>query len=302
MRQELFFNNILWIDITGPTEEDINLLQQFHLRPEVLKQFLPPIKRPKLERDNESIFLVLHFPVYDAENKVFRAAETDFIMSQKTIITAHRQEIPALKRFFNRCETEEDFKSFRFQTAPHLLFHVVDYLTDECLPMLDMISDEIDLAQEKASRNPTKELLRDIAALKRKVIEFRRAIKPQREVLELLSKSSPIIPEKIGNLGQEVVTSNIHVWNVLDNNKELVESIEETANSLYSAKTNEIVKALTIISVMVLPASLLINFFGMNVFDNVSFARDPLSFLYIFGFIVAMAIATTVYFKRKGWF
>ncbi|OGZ38015.1 MAG: hypothetical protein A3F21_01810 [Candidatus Portnoybacteria bacterium RIFCSPLOWO2_01_FULL_38_39] len=295
-------NNIAWIDISGPKEKDLeNLKEKFKLHPFIVRQFLPSIQRPKIEEYPNQLFMVLHFPVFDSKKRETKPIELDFIVFPQTFITSHQGDIPSLEIFFEDCRIQEHHKSQYFKTSGHLLFGLLDFMIDACLPMLDHVAEKIDKIESQVFKGKEKEMLNEISLVKKDLIDFRRAIKPQRSVLEILEKKSPrIFSRETRHLAQEVIGSNIRVWNVLENLRELIISIEQTNNSLLSYKLSDIMKILTVISFITFPLSVIVGFFGMNL-EQIPLIRHPLAWLFIILFMIFTAGIMLIYFKKKKW-
>ncbi len=297
-------NGITWIDIQKPLQKDLDeLKEKFSLHPFINRQFLPTIHRPKIEEYPNQLFVVLHFPVLKQKSGQAKLIELDFILTPTTLITSHMARIPELETFFNDCQVQKYHQNQYFKTPGHLVLGLLDWLIDACLPMLDKIGQRIERIESHVFKGQEREMLSKIALLKRDLIDFRRAVKPQRSVLEILeSKSVRLFSHELKSLAQEVVGSNIRVWNVLENHRELVNSIEQTNNSLLSYKLSDVMKFLTVVSFITFPLSVVVGFFGMNVFDNIPLVRkNPLTWLII---LIAMIISTTImviYFKKKKW-
>lgn len=297
-------NNITWINIQEPKEKNLEeLKEKFNLHPFIIKQFLPPIHRPKIEEYPGQIFIILHFPIYDTKTKQTNLIELDFIITENTIITSHNKLFANLETFFNDCDLQDYHKNQHFKSAGHLLFGILDWLIDSCLPMLDNVEEKIDDIEKHVFEGKEKEMLMEIAMTKKDIIDFRRAIKPQRSVLEILGKKSiRIFGEKIRPLSQEVIGSVIRVWNVLENHRELITSIEQTNNSILSYKLSDIMKFLTVVSFITLPISVIVGFFGMNVFHDISFINESKN---VWVYVLLLMFITTgimiIYFRKKKW-
>ena len=261
-------NNITWINIQKPKQKDLDQLKdKFNLHPFITQQFLPPIHRPKIEEYPEQLFIVLHFPVRYSKKRRTKPVELDLIITPDTLITSHTEKIPDLETFFNDCQVQGYHQEQYFKSSGHLLFGLLDWLIDSCLPMLDQIDEKIDKIENQVFQGKEKEMLSKIAMVKKDLIDFRRAIKPQRSVLEILGKKSQrLFGQEIKPLSQEVIGSIIRVWNVLENHRELINSIEQTNNSLLSYKLSDIMKFLTVVSFITFPLSVIVGFFGMNIF------------------------------------
>ncbi len=297
-------NNITWIDIEKPKEKDRNeLKEKFNLHPLILNQFLPPIHRPKIEEYPNQLFIVLHFPVHSKKSRQTKPVELDLILTPDTLITSHTQNIPYLETFFNDCQLQNYHQERCFKSNGHLLFNLLDWLIDSTLPMLDHVGEKIDKIENNVFKGKEKEMLMEIALVKKDLIDFHRAIKPQRSVLDILEKKAKrLFAPETKPIAQEVVGSIIRVWNVLENHRELVNSIEQTNNSLLSYKLSDIMKFLTVVSFITFPLSVIVGFFGMNVFDKIPQVKQSPNAWWII--TIAMFISTTVmvaYFKKKKW-
>jgi len=297
-------NNITWIDIQKPKQKDLDeLKEKFHLHPFISQQFLPPIHRPKIEEYPNQLFMVLHFPVYRHKTQHTKPVELDFIITPTTLITSHADKIPDLETFFNDCQLQNYHQTQYFRSSGYLLFGLLDWLIDACLPMLDHVSEKIERIEGHVFQGKEKEMLSKISLVKKDLIDFRRAIKPQRSVLEILEKKSQrLFGQELKSLAQEAIGSNIRVWNVLENHRELISSIEQTNNSLLSYKLSDIMKFLTVVSFITFPLSVIVGFFGMNVFDNIPIVRqNPFTWIVILVFMLISASIMVIYFRKKKW-
>ncbi|OPL12009.1 MAG: hypothetical protein AVO34_02005 [Firmicutes bacterium ML8_F2] len=296
-------NKTIWIDIEKPSQKDLDeLKEKYNLHPFIVQQFLPPIHRPKIEEYAEQLFIVLHFPVFNPETGQTKPTELDFIVTSDTIITSHAQEIPNLKTFFDDCNLQDYHQDQYFKSSGHLLMGLLDWLVDSCLPMLDNISEKIEEIEGQVFQGKEKEMLTEIAMAKKDLIDFRRALKPQRSVLEILAKKSHyFFGRELQPLSQEVVGSSIRVWNVLENHRELINSIEQTNNSLLSYKLSDIMKFLTVVSFITFPLSVIVGFFGMNVFGKIPLLQNRFTWFIIFIFMISTTGVMVIYFRKKKW-
>lgn len=302
--EKITVDNITWIDIAQPDENKLEeLKEKYNLHPVIANQFIPSIKRPKIEEHGDQIFIVLHFPVYNKKTKQIKPVELDFILVQDTLITSHSESIPYLDTFFSDCELQDYHKDRCFKSPGHLIFSVLDWLIDSCLPMLDHIEEKIDVIENNVFEGREKEMLTEIALVKRDLIDFRRAIKPQRSVLDILEKKSKrIFSPAVRPMAQEVIGSVIRVWNVLENHNELINSIEQTNNSLLSYKLSDIMKFLTAVSFITFPLSIIVGFFGMNIFGGWTIIQEGrLTWLAILSFMILVTATMIIFFKKKKW-
>lgn len=304
MMKKIKHNEIIWINIENPNEKDVEFLKKnFQLHPSTIKEYLPPVKRSKVEQYKDYFFIVIHFPVFHKKDKKATSTELDIILFKNTVITSHAGLLSELKKMFRECDSNELIKSRYFKNnAVYLTYQILDRLIDTRMPILDQIDDQISEIEENLFKGNEKEMVRKIAIVKHRIISFRRIMKPQRMVLESLSRIAPqLARENLVKLSAEVIGSNIKVWHTLENHKEMIEALEHTNESLFSYKLNTTMKILTAFSVIVLPLSLMANTFGMNVTNGMPFVESPFGFLIVCGLMVIMTFISFLFFKLNKW-
>ncbi len=304
MRKEIKNNGIRWINITDPNKKDVEYLKNnFNLCPSILKEFIPPIKRPKVEEYKDYLFIVIHFPVFNRNERKTISTELDIILYKDIIITSHTGFLLELKNFFKKCAASELARNYYIKiNAACLAYKLLDNLIDTRLPMLDHIDDNINKVENRIFRGDEKKMVSEIAIIKRDIINFRKIIKPQKMVLESLSRLSyKISSENLSKLAAEVIGSNMKVWNTLENHKEMIEALEHTNESLFSYRLNDIMKTLTIFSVIIFPLTLVVNIFGINITDGMPFQETSNGFWIIIFIIICLSFLMLAFFKYKKW-
>ncbi len=304
MRQEIQNKKTRWINITNPDNKDVNFLKKdFDICSTVLREYIPKIKRPKVEEYKNYLFIVIHFPVFNRKLRKTISTELDMLLFKNTIITSHNGFLPELTKIFKECESSELSKNYYMKnSAIELTFKIFDKLIDTRMPMLDHVDDHINNIEEEIFNGNERKMVNEIAIVKHDIISFRRIIKPQRMVLESLSRNIiKITDENLSRLSAEVIGSNIKVWNTLENHKEMIEALEHTNESLLSYKLGNTMKILTAFSVIVLPLSLIANAFGMNVTNGMPFIESPLGFWIVLYLMFIITSISFIFFKYKKW-
>ncbi len=92
-----------------------------------------------------------------------------------------------------------------------------------------------------------------------------------------------------------------NIWKILDEQKEMIEALENTNNALVSYKLNEIMKVLTIFSVIFVPITFLTNVFGMSLIKSMPLFNNPLGFWIIIDTMAIVVLIMILFFKRKKW-
>ncbi|MBW6440457.1 magnesium transporter CorA family protein [Patescibacteria group bacterium] len=304
MQQEIQNGKVKWIDIENPNKNTVEYLKRdFNICPSILREYVPKIKRPKVEIYKDYFFIVIHFPVFNRKIRKTTATELDILLFNDTLITSHNGSLPELKKIYEKCNAHELAKNYYLKNnAGELIFKILDKLIDTRMPMLDHIDDHISNVEDGIFNGDERKMVSEIAIVKHDIISFRRIMKPQRMVLEILSRNiTKISDSNLTRLSTEVIGSNIKVWNTLENHKEMIEALEHTNESLLSYKLNNTMKILTAFSVIMLPLSLIANVFGMNVTNGMPFENQPYGFWTVIFFMMFVTSISFVYFKFKTW-
>jgi len=292
-------NNVSWLNLANPEEKDLEFLgQDLKVSPLVIKQLLGFNKRPKIEEYDDYLFLAMHFPVFDSSDRKTTPTELDFIITDKKIITIYQNSNPALENLFRECEENINLQALYFKNSGFLLFSILDNLVDSCLPMLDHIHEKIENVENQVFEGKESKMLKEIAIVKRDIIDFRRTIKPQRSVLETLAKKDQrFFKENLEMISQEAIGSEIRVWNVLENHKEMIEAIEKTNEGLLSYQISRVMHTLTYFSIILFTLTFIASFFSMKVILPV----QPGGWLLPAGIMIFAIIAISAIFKWRKW-
>jgi magnesium transporter len=294
---------VTWIDIQNPTLEDIEFLKEtngFH--PMVLNELIPPAWRTKVETFPSYLFFIFYYPSYSKEHKHTRPRELDVIVGKNILVTSHYNSIVPLKALFDSCNIyKEKQQEYLSKTGGDLLFSVLDTMRQSTLLKLNRIGKKLHNIEDQIFKGNERAMLQEISYVKADIINFLMIVQPQGEILESLHKAGKNF------FGEDIEPYFGHLlgdWSQARNNlqtyKETIEGLEQTNNSLLTDKTNEIVKVLTMFSVIVFPLTLLAAIFGMNTLDLplTGYRGD---FWIISGIMVLGILGMIGFFKYKKW-
>lgn len=292
------YKKLIWINLESPTSEDIRLLvTKYKIHPFVANELLEPTIRSKVDSYKDFIFIVLHFPIYNTVTHVSASTEIDFIIGKNIIVTTHYKTITPLHEMIKKFEAESVLKETRTaENIEMLMFNILRRLYIFSLRQIDHIQEKIDLIEEKIfSKNigPEHEMVEEISLVKRDALDFRRIIRPHRDVLKSLDMAGEkLLDKEFSNYINNIIGDYFRIWNLLENHKETIDSLQDTHDSLLSHKTNEIMRTLTIISFITFPLMIISSIFGMNAGSN---------FWLIIGIMVLGTAGMFWFFKQKKW-
>jgi magnesium transporter len=303
---ELSSNGLTWIHLDAPSHDvAVELAERFGWHPLDVEDVLSKRQRPKIDdyaEDGGYLFSVLHFPVYDRAIQRLNAAELDFFIGSDYLVTLPAVELLPVTRLFRRCEDDPVLREQLFSKGSgRLLYEVLDDLFDYCFPILDKIGHKLDtIEDEMFLEGQAREVVRDISNVKQEIISYRKIIKPERSTLRLLERRvERFLPEELELYFDDVVDAAERVWDLLDNYKEVVEALEDTNESVISHQQNDVLRILTVFSVILLPLTLIASLFGMNVhFPGFGTAH---AFWVIVAAMVATITGMVWFFHSKRW-
>lgn len=293
---------ITWIDFENPGSDDITYLQEnFNIHPLAIEELVTPTYQPKVVQYDNCLFLSIHIPLFDVEHRTTYPGELDIILTSNHLITSHRQSIYQLTKFLEDLEKSEGKRRLSLETTPaHLLYSLIEILLNSCFPRLNHINQKLDYIETQVFAEKEKEMVFEISVLKRDILNFRRTLKPQRSILEsIIQKDHPFIPLETKIYFQDLIGTNIRLWNLLESQKETIEALEATNNSLLSNKLDLTMKVLTIFSAVLLPMTVYSNMLAMSA--QIPFGQSPNAFWIHAGLMVLLSIVTITIFRRKKW-
>jgi len=301
--QTIKTKNLTWVEIKNPTEEDIEWLKKkFNLHPLVLKDLLPPLDYPKIENFGDYLYIVLFYPFFNRKTFQMIPFELDIIVSKNYIITSHYKDIVPLKAIFDKFNLYEDIKKeYAKEGTGGLLYRIIREILSACFPKLGHIKQDIDDVEKAIYRKEYKKTTTKISLVKRDIIGFQRIIESQKLVLRNLAKeSNDFFPKKLTPYFRNLLNIYEQINSILTTNRKTLEALNSTNQSFLTNRTNEIIKILTIFSVIVFPLTLLAAVFGMNT-NYLPFVGSQNDFWIIIGIMMVATIGMLFFFKFKKW-
>ncbi len=187
----------------------------------------------------------------------------------------------------------------------HLLYRLVDELVASYMPVVETLDDWIDQIEVQLFNYPKPEILEQIFAVKRTVLNLRRIIAPLREVVNKLARDdfSTIDPQTQVYF-RDVYDHLVRLYSLGENIRDLVSDTIATYLSVINNRMNEIMKTLTIITTLFMPITFITGFFGMNFFfpHKIFGSWTTASvFLITLTLLLVIPISILLWIRRRGW-
>jgi len=297
------FKKFSWYNLTDNQDSEIRFLRDhFNFSKAHLADVAAPPLRPKVEFADDYTFIVLLYPIYNRKTGIVKVTEIDFFANKKFIITVHKNEINTIKDFSQKMQSEPYMREkYSNQNSIYFLLDILEEMNLALYPMLNHIAWDIDNIDSQLFTDHERELVQNILSVKRNIVAIRKSMSTYKNVLEdLCDNSKEYFGAKEDKRFNRIINSSKDIWMQLETNKATIDAIQESNESTITFRLNDIMKTLTIFSVIVFPLTLLAAIFGMN-------TTEGMPFMHNFGFWKVIAIMVVGvgfmfgFFKKNKW-
>jgi magnesium transporter len=286
-----------WIDIFEPDSELMNRLgARFGLHALEIEDTLQLDQRPKIEEYPSHQFIVLQSFSCPGEIEQMQLHEMHLFLGPDWVISVHDKAEAVIAAVHKRIES--DLAGTIGRGVDFVAYLISDALMDQNFPMLDHFNDELEDLETAIFDAPRRELLQRAFALKRNLVQVRRVLSPQRDVVGLLARRGvPHVQERTALYFRDVYDHLVRLYEQIDAARDLLGNAMEGYLSVMANKTNEITKQLTLFASIFMPLSFVVGFFGQN-FTSLT---RPEYFWASLGVIVLLPVGMVGYFWKRGW-
>jgi len=294
-------NKKLWLNVHGV--HDVDLIKQigalFKLHPLVIEDILNTEQRPKIDEFEDYIFLETRNFYYEKATMSASSEQISIVLGRNFILTFQERATGAFEPIRERLRASR--AQIREQGVDYLAYAVLDSVVDKYFNVLEDVGEASEELEDLLLNKPSNIHLHSIHQLKHVSIELRRAVWPLREVLNSLTRN-----EK--GFFQRATIPYLH--DVYDHTVNFIESLESIRDTLsgmmdiymasVSNRVNLEVRALTVVAMLFMPATLIAGIFGMN-FKYIPWLEDHSGFWWCIGLMAAIAIFMLLIFWRRQW-
>lgn len=284
-----------WIDIDDRNSDlpgvEALFRDTFHFHPLAIEDALRDSNVPKLDDWGEYLYIVFHSIDFNPDTDDLELHELDVFLGRNYLVTYHTEPLALLDRL--RQALERDGGQRLAHGPDHLLYVLLDLGVTDYLPAIEHLDDAIDTAQDEVFEAPTTRTVQKIFRVKRSALRLHRALIPLREVVNRLARDEhPQIDAPDRVYFRDVYDHLVRIHDISETLRDLISGALDTYLSAISNRTNEVMKTLTIVTVMFLPMSFLASFFGMNFFGETLAFKAPLPRAFLFGTTCLIMVLT----------
>jgi magnesium transporter len=292
-------DQFVWLDMQAPQEEDIALLRdEFKFHPLAIEDATRHHERPKVDSYDGYYFLVFYGIAYDEGKNRLRTEAMNLFVGANYLVSVHEGEISAIDETIKRWQKdEEEFGN----DAGALLYGLLDTITDDYFPVIDRLADRVEGIEEQIFERFSEDALQDVFSLKRDLLSIRRIVAPERDVLNvLIRREVPIFERNTILYLQDVYDHIVRITDSIDTYRDLLSSALDAFLSVQSNRLNQIVKILTIASIVLMTDALVASIYGMN-FEYMPILHSPYGFAISIALMVALSLGLIAFFRWRKW-
>jgi magnesium transporter len=291
---------VLWVDLAAPSiPESLILSDTFGFHPLSVEDAMAPVEYPKAEEYPGYLYVILHGIDFRAAEHGFATHDVDFFIGPNYLVTVH----DGTSRSINDLRHDCPRNSKMLGDGPVALFHrIVDSMVEHYRPEVEKLEDRLDELERMVFEDPRPQLVRDIIDEKHDVASLRRVITPQRDVVGRLARRDfQIINTEMSFRFRDVYD---HIVRISDDAlifHDRISGILEAHLSNVSNRLNEVMKVLTVVSVIFMPLTLLAGLYGMNVTLPHFPGGEALQFWWLCAISVIVILVMLALFRKKHW-
>jgi len=296
-RKSLKGKKFIWHHVSKYSDHDLEMLHtDFKFHPLDFDDIRDMSELPKLDIYKDYLFGIFAIPYYDAERERIEKADVAIFISNKEVVTVTQDKVEMIDRYFARASKSKGLQSDALgKSTGYFVYKLLDYVFRDSKSVLKVLARETHLLEDELNSRHKKQTTRRLGLLRRNLLFLRYIIDPQRIIIsQMINAKKSFLPNDLDVYFDDLKDTLDGMWVISDNLKNIVDGLFDVNEALLSHRTNEIIRILTVISVVLMPPTLIASYYGMNV-QNLPFAENIQT-------VTMIIIASLVGFWMFVWF
>ena len=286
----------VWIDVTAgrsDLDELADFAEEMGLDSLAVRDAVTDVDLPKVDDFGTSVLVVLHAL---GEERI-ETYELDCFLSERSLVTVHEQRSLSVDALWDGVLCRPEVA----RGGPdETLARLADVATRRLVAVLDVFDDRNEELIDLALRADA-DFLVEITAVRADLAELRRAVLPQREVLDVLRHStSPLVSDSGRRRFSDVFDTASRAAQGVDGARSALAETLDAYRGAEARQATEVTKVLTVYAAIMLPLSLVAGFFGMN-FVDLPLVASPNGWIIVSGVMALIALVSLGVFVSLGW-
>ena len=291
-----------WLNIYGLHDVKVmdEIAMKFELNSLILADVMNTHARPKIQEYDNCIYISFKMLQYD-DKRNYISSENIVIIIKEHILLLFQEKIGDV---FDpvRDRMRKNKKRIRSSRTDYLAFALMDIVFDNYNYIISQIGEKIETLEVTLLNNANESALKEVNNFKKEIIYLNKSIKPCREiVVELLKLDSELLEENVYVHFEDLKNNLNQALESLESYREILSDQLQVYHTTISSKLNDIIKFLTVFSVIFIPLTFIAGVYGTN-FDNLPELHFKYGYFIMLGVMLVVAVSMIFYFKKKKWF
>lgn len=290
----------IWVDLEAASDDEARSILDgvFGFHPLAIEDCVTPSERPKVDEYDNYLFLVIHAVDYTRGSEEFRTTELNIFFGKDFVVTYHRDPLRSINATIDRVLKNAPAVA----RAPDRLTHtMLDFLFENYRPVMEELSAEISELETHVLQSKGDDIQSTVLKVKEEVAILRRIIAPQRDVIARLARGEfKFVRPHLLPYYRDLLDQLVRISDQAEAYRDSLTNLLLVQLNLQQAQTNEVIKVLTVVTVVTLPAIMIASWYGMNL-------KMP-EFDWDWGYPIVIAVTVVVtalvglYFRSRKWF
>ena len=299
MKHTLSSKEISWINVQSPTPEELaEFVRDVGMTISDAEFVAQKYHRPTVSNRPDYLLMLIQVPVFDRKLRLTKGVSLFFLVKERQLFSLHYEPIISLDKVRREFEMSKERLEEFFKGDPlGLCLDLITFLYDSSFKKLERLNKHIDIAEDAVFQGNEKKMVEEISLLSRDVMDFRKVIRPQKSLFVSPPKHR-LMTDDILIKWNRVHGHLLKMWEVLESMFESVKELSNTNFTLLQHKENELLRLLTVYSIIVIPMLILVDPYFAPRAVNATIV-DSLVFWAVLAVLVVTLIVIFIKFKRR---
>jgi magnesium transporter len=291
---------VLWVDLAAPSiPESLILSDTFGFHPLAVEDAMSERQYPKVEAYDGYLYVILHGIESNAAEHRFATHDVDFFIGPNYLVTVHDGDSRSIADLRDHATRNPKILA----EGPVALFHrIVDAMVDHYRPEMDKLEDRLDALESEIFETGDPKLVRQILDEKKQVASLRRIVTPQRDVIARLARRDFVdVSTELSFRFRDVYDHLVRIADDALMFQDRITGMLDAHLSNVSFRLNEVMKVLTLVTVLFMPPTLIAGIWGMNVPLPHLPGGEAAQFWWVVAGMIAIAGGMLLAFRRRRW-
>ena len=294
-------DGVRWLNVDGLHEAEVmtGIGKAFGLEKLVLAEVMNTQARPRVQEYSNSVFISIKMLQHQEPTGAVTVENLSLVITNNALISFQERAGDVFDPVRERIRAQK--KRIRGSGADYLAFALLDIVVDNYIYIIGELGERIEALEDNLLIDPSQRIIDRINAYKRELNFLRKNINPAREMVLALSKlESELIADATDVHLKELVDNINQAADASNNYREILSDQLNIYHTTISSKLNDIMKFLTVFSVIFIPLTFIAGIYGTN-FDVIPELHYEYSYFVMLGLMIIVAAGMLIYFRRKKW-